>query len=255
MRRRALGVLLVVGALLVPLGAAYASHQFTDVPDSHTFHNAIDWMKDNNITVGCNPPANTRYCPDDNVTRGQMAAFMKRLAENRVVDANTLDGKDGVAYESPIWGAAIDWGNSGQGVINGTTTAGTNVLSLVVSPPADGVLALNYTLGVLKTTTPFYGVAWLQYDDGACNWNNRVAGSNSYYDAEGVINSDAIIYVSNTMVKSTTTGNHTVYLCSGLFSGTSATRNDANIVATFSASGLATAGTTDNSGGSADPTG
>ncbi|HVR78341.1 MAG TPA: S-layer homology domain-containing protein [Acidimicrobiia bacterium] len=82
----------IIAVLLAAPTAVWAAHQFTDVPDSHTFHNAIDWMKDNNITVGCNPPGNTQYCPDDNVTRGQMAAFMKRLAENQVVDAATLQG-------------------------------------------------------------------------------------------------------------------------------------------------------------------
>lgn len=30
------------------------------------------------ITQGCNPPSNTRFCPDDYVTRGQMAAFLTR---------------------------------------------------------------------------------------------------------------------------------------------------------------------------------
>jgi hypothetical protein len=55
-------------------------------------------MKDNNITVGCNPPANTNYCPDNNVTRGEMATFMKRLAENNVVDAATLDGVDSTEF-------------------------------------------------------------------------------------------------------------------------------------------------------------
>jgi hypothetical protein len=30
------------------------------------------------ITRGCNPPANDRFCPNDAVTRGQMAAFLKR---------------------------------------------------------------------------------------------------------------------------------------------------------------------------------
>jgi hypothetical protein len=97
MRRSSLVVLLVVGALLVPL-AVFAAHRFDDVPNSHTFHTAIGWMKDNNITVGCNPPANTNYCPEDNVTRGQMATFMKRLAENNVVDAATLDGLDSADF-------------------------------------------------------------------------------------------------------------------------------------------------------------
>ena len=87
----------VLGALIAAPIAVYASHRFNDVPDSHTFHNAIDWMADNNITVGCNPPANDRYCPDEYVTRAQMAAFMKRLAESRVVDAGDAASLDGWA--------------------------------------------------------------------------------------------------------------------------------------------------------------
>ena len=102
-RRRWTLLLTVIATLLISVPAAvWASHQFTDVPDSHTFHNAIGWMKDNNITVGCNPPANTQYCPNDNVTRGQMAAFMKRLAENQVVDADTVDGQHAADLVSPI---------------------------------------------------------------------------------------------------------------------------------------------------------
>jgi hypothetical protein len=30
------------------------------------------------ITKGCNPPDNTKFCPGDHVTRGQMAAFLNR---------------------------------------------------------------------------------------------------------------------------------------------------------------------------------
>jgi len=28
--------------------------------------------------MGCNPPTNDRFCPNDYVTRGQMAAFLAR---------------------------------------------------------------------------------------------------------------------------------------------------------------------------------
>jgi len=30
------------------------------------------------ITLGCNPPDNDEFCPNDPVTRGQMAAFLHR---------------------------------------------------------------------------------------------------------------------------------------------------------------------------------
>jgi hypothetical protein len=50
---------------------------FTD-DDGHLFENAIDKLGTAGVTVGCNPPANTHFCPNDFVTRGQMAAFLKR---------------------------------------------------------------------------------------------------------------------------------------------------------------------------------
>lgn len=83
--------LVAAGALVAFPAGVYASHQFTDVPASHTFHDHIEWIKDNNITAGC---GGTEYCPDDPVTRGQMAAFMKKLAKKGVVNAGTLDGLD-----------------------------------------------------------------------------------------------------------------------------------------------------------------
>lgn len=39
----------------------------------------IDKIATAGITRGCNPPANDRYCPADHVTRGQMAAFIRRM--------------------------------------------------------------------------------------------------------------------------------------------------------------------------------
>jgi predicted acyl esterase len=54
-----------------------ASSGFTDVPDSPGLRAAVDWMKANAITTGLSP---TSYGPNGLVTRGQMAAFLLRLA-------------------------------------------------------------------------------------------------------------------------------------------------------------------------------
>ncbi len=91
MRRTALMFALagLVGALVAVPIAVYASHQFTDVPNTNPFHADIDWLADAGVTKGC---STTAYCPSDNVTREQMAAFMRRLAENQVVDAGQLNG-------------------------------------------------------------------------------------------------------------------------------------------------------------------
>ncbi|MCP3997052.1 MAG: hypothetical protein GY722_18610 [bacterium] len=39
----------------------------------------IIWLADEGITKGCNPPVNDMFCPNDRVTRGQMAAFLVRF--------------------------------------------------------------------------------------------------------------------------------------------------------------------------------
>lgn len=55
---------------------------FDDVQASDPFCSYITWMAKNNVTLGCvEIDANHRlYCPDDNVSRKQMAAFMNRTA-------------------------------------------------------------------------------------------------------------------------------------------------------------------------------
>lgn len=87
----------VVGLLIAVPAAVWASHQFTDVSGSNVFHDDIDAIADAGVTKGCNPPANTEFCPDDNVTREQMAAFMNRLGAldggDPVVDARTVQGQ------------------------------------------------------------------------------------------------------------------------------------------------------------------
>ncbi|MCP3974228.1 MAG: hypothetical protein GY720_07020 [bacterium] len=50
---------------------------FTD-DDGSVFEEAIDRLGTRGVTKGCNPPANTRFCPDEPVTRAQMATFLRR---------------------------------------------------------------------------------------------------------------------------------------------------------------------------------
>ena len=88
-----LGAVVVAVGVLTASSVALASHTFDDVDSNSVFHEAITWLKEAGVTIGCNPPSNTEFCPEDNVTREQMAAFMKRLAENRVVDAAQLQGQ------------------------------------------------------------------------------------------------------------------------------------------------------------------
>ncbi len=50
---------------------------FTD-DDGHPFEDAINRLKAAGITVGCNPPDNTEYCPDRTLIRAEMATFFVR---------------------------------------------------------------------------------------------------------------------------------------------------------------------------------
>ena len=81
--------ILAIAVLAVP-GVSWAAGRFDDVPDSNVFVADIEWLADAGITKGCNPPANTEFCPGSYVTREQMAAFMHRLSGG---DDRTVDGR------------------------------------------------------------------------------------------------------------------------------------------------------------------
>jgi hypothetical protein len=46
--------------------------------DGSVFEPDIDKLGTAGVTKGCNPPTNSMYCPNNVVTRGQMAAFLHR---------------------------------------------------------------------------------------------------------------------------------------------------------------------------------
>jgi len=60
--------------------------------DESIFEDDIAKLATAGITAGCNPPANDRFCPDDPVTRGQMAAFLVRALH--LTDPGTADFVD-----------------------------------------------------------------------------------------------------------------------------------------------------------------
>ncbi len=101
-RKRSWRALLVVATamfVLIP-AAVYASHVFGDVPDSDYGHDAIAWVADKEVTLGC---GGGNYCPDDPVTRRDMALFMQRQAQNMGPIMVTDFGSG--TYSSPIAGA------------------------------------------------------------------------------------------------------------------------------------------------------
>ncbi|HLT96247.1 MAG TPA: S-layer homology domain-containing protein [Acidimicrobiia bacterium] len=83
------------------VGSAQSTGEFTDVGPGHVFVSDIAWLADEGITRGCNPPANDRFCPDDPVTRGQMAAFLVR-ALGLPAGTGTFTDTTGHVFEGDI---------------------------------------------------------------------------------------------------------------------------------------------------------
>jgi len=216
MRRSTIVALLVGAVLLVPLGV-FAAHQFDDVPDSHIFHTGISWMKDNNITVGCNPPTNTNYCPDDNVTRGQMATFMKRLAENNVVDAATLDGIDSTgfietadadAYTTQINGVACEGTTECSG---GAAITVAPILSLEVTVPTAGVMQVSFLHQNDGGATFDFVQSWIAIDKTL----NSGCGSWIFAPGQSVPGTYAISWQDGNVVGGTNAGSAAVNIGAG----------------------------------------
>jgi hypothetical protein len=182
--KRWVRIAMIVGvtALIVAPLTAIASHSFTDVPDSNTFHEDIAWLADADVTKGCNPPANTQFCPDDEVTRGQMAAFLRRLAENQVVDAatavtaetatnaeaaanaDTLDGLDssdfvGTEGGLSVWAALYATGTSIQNQIGVAS----------ITEESTGVYLVDFDRDVPEF--PVVNVTGVNIGGNTCNWS------------------------------------------------------------------------------------
>lgn len=60
--------------------------------NGNIFEANINNLAEAGVTLGCNPPSNTDYCPDDYVTRGRMAAFLVRAFG--LTDQGTKDFAD-----------------------------------------------------------------------------------------------------------------------------------------------------------------
>ncbi len=132
-------VVAVTAAIAAPIGA-FAADRFTDVPDTNIFHDDITWLAEAGVTQGCNPPANDEFCPGDPVTRQQMAAFMRRLADSQAVDAGTLEGVGADGFV-------------GAGAADSVTPAMTTAEPGVAQAASDTTVVLDGTVEALLTVT------------------------------------------------------------------------------------------------------
>lgn len=77
------------------------SDAFVDDEDS-MFESEINALAAAGITQGCNPPANTNFCPKATVTRGQMAAFLVRAFELSAAGAHGFVDTAGSVFDDDV---------------------------------------------------------------------------------------------------------------------------------------------------------
>lgn len=102
------GAIAVVSASLTVGGAAWASHQFSDVDDDHPFHDEIGMIVDSCVATGFDDGT---YRPANSVTRQAMAAFLSRgLGQVEVADGAiaTLPGNDSGTITAPLTLTSVD---------------------------------------------------------------------------------------------------------------------------------------------------
>jgi hypothetical protein len=126
----------VVDLLLVPIETL----PFDDVSES-VFADDIVWLSAAGITRGCTADG-TRFCPDDPVTRGQMAAFLNRALGLPVPPEGDRFIDDGGIFETDIEALAA------AGITRGCTADGTRFCP--DDPVTRGQMAafLNRALGL-----------------------------------------------------------------------------------------------------------
>jgi len=168
--RGIMAVLIIRGRYGVATPTSYpATPYFTDVPPSHPYFPWIQKMKQLGITSGC---TTTTYCPDDPVTRGQMAVFIMRGELNQLLPATTPV----VAWASPasaspgqtvamtivgqdtnfVGGVTQVYAGAGISVSNVSVVNGTTLTAqFTVAPGATlGPQSITVTTGSEEATLP-----------------------------------------------------------------------------------------------------
>ncbi len=113
--------------------------RFTD-DDGSIFEAAIEKIAAAGVTVGCNPPSNDRFCPDQQVKRDQMATFLTRaldLTPNKP-PARLLPLPGNPSGMSPVPSAAREVDTSDPDIVIGSGTAQGCTSQAVVDAVAQG---------------------------------------------------------------------------------------------------------------------
>lgn len=221
-RKSRLAALAVAAVILVvtPL-AVVGTDTFIDVPTTNVHHDDISWLSRTEVSRGCNPAqGNTRYCPNDPVTRAQMATFLRRLAERKVVKAATaevaetaniaanasqLGGKNPSAYETRLAGSA-------HGAFTELVSGIHDLASATITAPGPGTVVLLGNAS-WEADNDVFLVQWIERGPFCIDPDNSLVGSLSTTWLEGSSGFDTNTVTSLTVAPITTTNPTTYLLC------------------------------------------
>ena len=148
-------ILTVIGIMVVVPTAVWASHTFNDVPDTDWAHDEIAWLADVGLTHGCDD--GTIFCPDDFVSRRELAVITHREHQN-------LDVRHEPINKAVVLVADTD----------------TRVATVEITAPLDGGFVSVSGFGMIaQAAAPASGFLWIEVDNaGACDRTGVVAMAN-----------------------------------------------------------------------------
>ena len=227
------GLVVLVTAIIVAPLTALASHQFTDVPNSNTFHGDISWLADNAVTKGCNPPANTQFCPKDTVTREQMAAFLHRMDNNLGIKVASVTGSQVAGTDASADGAFA---------------------STQITAPQDGVAIVQSTAS--WDFGDYVVVTWVEMDTGTpCDSyldGDAIVGTIGAASGDAATSTDGHTSAGQGHV-AVSTGSHTFYHCLSTNVGTSNNVDHALVVTWYPGASASVAASASGGSGTGTP--
>jgi hypothetical protein len=151
---------------------------FTDDDDS-VFEADIDRLRTAGVTMGCNPPDNTRFCPNDPVLRDQMASFLARALGLAAIDVPSPTATTTTSTTAPD----LDYPQSGDywyldGCENDTgtctyTAGAEDPVSLVVESPLLPRRCTLWDITGCRNWVSAWDFLWIAPSGDQVSWNGR----------------------------------------------------------------------------------
>jgi hypothetical protein len=196
-------VTFALAVLLALVPAVLLAAGFTDLNPGSPHNDNINAIAAAGITRGCNPPDYDQYCPNDLVTREQMASFLARtagLGGNPPVahaltaqgvasgaapagQVLTADGSGGSAFQALPAGTGGTPGPPGPPGPSGLTYARTVLVSPVGPAAQNGAALLGALAGI--TTASATNPWLLKLEPGVYDLGAGALAMKEYVDIEG----------------------------------------------------------------------